>query len=559
MPTLRAAPDRELLLAHRVEALPVDDDLAGGRPVDAGDQVEDRRLAAAGRADDRDDLALVDRRGRSRAAPGTRACPCGRPSRPRSAGSAVPASVCDVPLARRASTPLETSLSAVRHHVRRRSTDTIPPRAWLHIRNRSDPPASNYRPLTMRTYVRVEEQRLDPARRPRRVLRVRRAAGRPAPARPPGDRRDGGRARGELRGEGVRRAHRDGRGGRRAGSARTRSSSRRGCRPTRRRARRSSGSSRTRRRSSRGSRSTRRSSTSAGWSGASARRSRSPRACGEQVRERVGLPITVGVARTKFLAKVASARREAGRAARRAARRGARLPPPAPGRAALGRRPGHGRQAPRRGASRRSASSRCSPRRRSCRCSAGRRAGTCTRSPTTSTRGRCSGGAGAARSARSAHRAARRGRTRRSTPTSSRSSTASRGGCVRRGASAARSCSGCASTTSRARPARTRCRGPTASTADDPRRRAGAARGGAARDRAPGPDARRHLGRQPRGRARGPARAAVRPRRPRGARRRPRRGARPLRLDGDHAWRAARPRPRDHDAAAAGLSVVAAG
>ena len=95
-------------------------------------------------------------------------------------------------------------------------------------------------------------------------------------------------------------------GARLAGCARTPSSCRRGCRPTRRRARRSSGSSRTRRRSSRGSRSTRRSSTSAGWSGASGRRSRSPRACAREVRERVGLPITVGVARTKFLAKVAS-------------------------------------------------------------------------------------------------------------------------------------------------------------------------------------------------------------------------------------------------------------
>ena len=38
------------------------------------------------------------------------------------------------------------------------------------------------------------------------------------------------------------------------------------------------------------------------------------------VLERVGLPITVGVARTKFLAKVASARGQARRAARRAAR-----------------------------------------------------------------------------------------------------------------------------------------------------------------------------------------------------------------------------------------------
>jgi len=40
-----------------------------------------------------------------------------------------------------------------------------------------------------------------------------------------------------------------------------------------------------------------------------------------EVRERVGLPITVGVARTKFLAKVASGRRQARRPARRASRR----------------------------------------------------------------------------------------------------------------------------------------------------------------------------------------------------------------------------------------------
>ena len=73
----------------------------------------------------------------------------------------------------------------------------------------------------------------------------------------------GRRARRELRGEGVRRAHRDGRPRRRAGSARTRSSSRRACRPTRRRARRCSRSSTTRRRWSRGCRSTRRSSTCA--------------------------------------------------------------------------------------------------------------------------------------------------------------------------------------------------------------------------------------------------------------------------------------------------------
>ena len=57
-----------------------------------------------------------------------------------------------------------------------------------------------------------------------------------------------------------------------------------------------------------------------------------------EVRERVGLAISVGVARTKFLAKVASARVQAGRTARRPARRGDRLPAPAADRAGLGRR-----------------------------------------------------------------------------------------------------------------------------------------------------------------------------------------------------------------------------
>ena len=56
----------------------------------------------------------------------------------------------------------------------------------------------------------------------------------------------------------------------------------------------------------------------------------------------VGLPITVGVARTKFLAKVASAPRQARRAARGAPGRRARVPAPAARRAAVGRRAGHG-------------------------------------------------------------------------------------------------------------------------------------------------------------------------------------------------------------------------
>ena len=45
---------------------------------------------------------------------------------------------------------------------------------------------------------------------------------------------------------------------------------------------------------------------SAGCAGCPGRRSRSPARLRADVRDRVGLPITVGIARTKFLAKVAS-------------------------------------------------------------------------------------------------------------------------------------------------------------------------------------------------------------------------------------------------------------
>ena len=95
-------------------------------------------------------------------------------------------------------------------------------------------------------------------------------------------------------------------GRRRAGSAPTRSSSRRACRPTPRRARRCSRCSTTRRRSSRACRSTRRSSTSRGL-----RRSRgTPLEIAARLRRagpRAGRAADHGrVARTKFLAKVAS-------------------------------------------------------------------------------------------------------------------------------------------------------------------------------------------------------------------------------------------------------------
>ena len=126
-------------------------------------------------------------------------------------------------------------------------------------------------------------------------------------AREAGDRRGGRRARRAAtrpRRRGVKTAM--GGGTARSSCARRRSSSRRGWRPTRRRARRCSRCSRTPRRWSRGCRSTRRSSTCAGWSGSPARRRRSRARLRREVREEVGLPITVGVARTKFLAKVAS-------------------------------------------------------------------------------------------------------------------------------------------------------------------------------------------------------------------------------------------------------------
>ena len=68
------------------------------------------------------------------------------------------------------------------------------------------------------------------------------------------------------------------------------------------------------------------------------RRSRSPRRLRREVRERVGLPITVGVARTKLLAKMASGVAKPDGLLVVAARRRARLPAPAAGRAAVGRR-----------------------------------------------------------------------------------------------------------------------------------------------------------------------------------------------------------------------------
>ena len=156
-----------------------------------------------------------------------------------------------------------------------------------------------------------------------------------------------------------RRTRRPNRDGRRAGSPAVPGGGRgrrRAWPRTRRRARRSTASSRTRRRSSRGSRSTRRSSTSAGRRLTGARR-RDRGAARREVRERVGLPITVGVARTKFLAKVASGVAKPDGLLVVPPERRARVPAPAPGRAALGRRAGDREEAARASGSRPSARS----------------------------------------------------------------------------------------------------------------------------------------------------------------------------------------------------------
>ena len=158
------------------------------------------------------------------------------------------------------------------------------------------------------------------------------------------------------------------------------------------------------------------------------------------VLERVGLPITVGVARTKFLAKVASG----------VAKPDGLLVVPPDGELASSTRfrwsgcGASGRSPPASSAAGchdRRRGSRSSPRRRSSRCSGRRPAATCTPWRTIATPGRYRSAAGGARSARSARSAAGRGRPTTSTPSWSRSSTASPAGCGLPGESAAPSCS----------------------------------------------------------------------------------------------------------------------
>ena len=305
-------------------------------------------------------------------------------------------------------------------------------------------------------HVFVSDERDDPARRPRLVLRVGRAARRPDAARPAGDRRRRRRAGRELRGEGVRRPHGDGRpagaaalpaGGRRPAAHVGVLGGEQGRLPR---------CSRTRRRSSRGSRSTRRSSTCAGWSGSPARpveiaarlKARRPRA---------GRAADHGRRRPHEVPRQGGERgREAGRAAASSRPRRARVPAPAAGRAAVGRRRGDGARSCARAGSTPSARSPGSRRTTLVRL-LGRASGrhllalAHNRDPRRVRVGRRRGSIGSQRRGR---RSPRRARPRRS----SASSTASRAGCAGRPRRAARSSYACASTISRAPPVRTRFR-----------------------------------------------------------------------------------------------------
>ena len=174
-------------------------------------------------------------------------------------------------------------------------------------------------------------------------------------------------------------------------------------------------------------------------------------------RPRSGCRISVGVARTKFLAKVASAVSKPD---------GLLVVPPDEEQAFLHPLPierlwgvgaQDGGEAPRARASRRSARSRrCQERVLTLAARAARRAITSTRWRTTATRGRCRSVGGGGRSGRSTRSAARRRARRTSTRSWSGSSIGSPTGCAPPTGSAARSSSGCASTTSPARRGRTR-------------------------------------------------------------------------------------------------------
>ena len=323
----------------------------------------------------------------------------------------------------------------------------------------------------------------------------------------------GRRARGQLRGQGVRRPHGDGRragaaavpaGGRgRAADVGLRRGEQGGVRGVRA----------TRRRWSRGCRSTRRSSTSAGCeriAGTPARDRRAAAARGA----RAGRAADHGRRGADQVPRQGGQRRgQARRAARGAARRRARVPAPAAGRAAVGRRPGHRRAScTSAGIDDRRRGRASSPRRRS-----SSMLGPGVGPPPPRARpqprpaagaGRAAGGARSARSARSAARPTVAGGARR------RRSSALVDRVTRRLRAARRVCRTVVlrlrfDDFSRATRSHTLAEA-TAQTADDPRHGARAARGGDADDRARRAHARRRRARQPRGRRRRPARAAVR-------------------------------------------------
>ena len=180
----------------------------------------------------------------------------------------------------------------------------------------------------------------DPARRPGRVLRVGRAARRTGVAGQARARRDGRRARGELRGEGVRDPDGDeralcaatvpARGLRQAALLRLRRGEQGRVRSVREHdaARRGALDRRGVPRRSRDGACVRDAGRDRRTAAARGARSRRPADHGRRRQDEVPRQ---GRERG----------REAGRAARRAARQGARVPPPAAGRAALGRRPRH--------------------------------------------------------------------------------------------------------------------------------------------------------------------------------------------------------------------------
>ena len=59
-PDLAVAHDRELVLRHARDVLAVEDVAAARRPIEAPEDVHQRRLAGSGRAGDRDELAGLD-------------------------------------------------------------------------------------------------------------------------------------------------------------------------------------------------------------------------------------------------------------------------------------------------------------------------------------------------------------------------------------------------------------------------------------------------------------------------------------------------------------------